>query len=139
MAKKKAVASKSAAPKRASKKVSLKKASPKKVSPKKATSKSVAKKSSSKITMREKLFKLLADNPDGLTGKQVKDAISPSGVPAVIKNEAMRESNPLIKRKSVEGTRGVVYYLTVAGKKFVEKGDFSANPAPDSRGKTMRG
>lgn len=85
-------------------------------------------------TIRSRVFHLLQMNPQGLTGGQVMGKLSLSGIPALLKDEGVRD-NPRIKRETQEGVRGVLYLLTAAGKKAVEKGTVDSDAAEPSGGK----
>ncbi len=100
---------------------------------KKVAKKTAAKKTESKRTgptIRSQVFTLLAKHSDGYTGAQIMEKLNLKGIPALLKDEGV-SATPRIKRASVEGVRGVVYQLTAAGRKAVEK-DTVDSDAPES-------
>lgn len=85
-------------------------------------------------TIRDRVFKLLAKNADGLTGAQIKDKLQLGGVPSLLKDEGVCEK-PRLKRTVREDVRGVVYVLTALGRKAVEADKIDENAAPSAAGK----
>lgn len=85
-------------------------------------------------SIRLRVFKLLAKNVDGLTGRQIKDRLELSGVPNLLKDEGLADK-PRIRRRDLEGVRGVVYQLTAAGKADLEKGKVDENAPTSAAGK----
>lgn len=82
-------------------------------------------------TVRERVFSLLAKTP--LTGAAIVTKLSLSGIPSLLKDEAIC-NKPRIRRKMQEGVRGVVYELTALGKKHLEEDLVDSNAAPSSAG-----
>lgn len=70
---------------------------------------------------------------DGMSGSELKDALSTPSVPMFLKDEGICD-NPRIKRVKVEGVRGVKYMLTARGRKAVEKDTVDSEAAASSSG-----
>jgi len=83
-------------------------------------------------TIRLRVFQLLNKKPSG--GAEVKDKLGLSGIPSLLKDEAIC-AKPRICRKVEEGRRGVVYHLTALGKKDLVSGKVDENAADSSAGK----
>lgn len=83
-------------------------------------------------TIRQRVFEALSKN-GGMTGAAVKEALGLSGVPSLLKDELFG-SKPRIRRKQVEGARGVVYELTATGKADLKAGKVDSNAADVSNG-----
>lgn len=112
------------------------KAAPKKAKP--ADGKQVAKgkaavkaTKSTGETIRLRVFRALSKKPQ--TGPQLAAALGLSGVPSLLKDEGVI-AKARIRRKEVEGVRGVVYELTAAGKADLAKGAVDEHAAPASGG-----
>jgi hypothetical protein len=103
----------------------------------KATKKAPAKKTEGDRgpTARERTFRLLAKT-GGMTGPAIKEKLALSGVPSFLKDELFG-AKPRIRRTTEEGTRGVIYQLTAAGKADLEKGTVDANAPESSAGKDI--
>lgn len=86
------------------------------------------------MTVRQRVFNLLAKNPDGLTGRDVMLKLGLKGIPSLLKDEGIGDK-PRIKRSVSEGVRGVLYSLTAAGRADQSKGKVDENAAPRSAGK----
>ena len=85
-------------------------------------------------SIRERVFALLAKSPEGLTGAEIKEKLELGGIPSLLKDEGVCEK-PRIRRKSVEGVRGVKYELTALGKKHAAEGKVDEHAAELSGGK----
>ena len=85
-------------------------------------------------TVRLRMFRLLGKKSDGLTGAAIKEALELGGVPNILKDECMGDP-PRIRRLDIEGTRGVVYQLTAAGKKAIENGTVNSGAPESAAGK----
>ena len=99
-----------------------KKAPAKKAAPKVKKTVAKAKKESTPRgpSIRLQVFKLLAKATDGLSGGAIKEKLELGGVPSLLKDEGCA-ANPRIKRHVNAEGRGVLYLLTAAGKKALEK------------------
>ena len=82
-------------------------------------------------SIRLRGFKLLAKGE--LTGAQVRDALSASGVPNFLKDESLRDK-PRIARNTDKGP--TLYSLTAAGRKALDEGTVDAEAAARSVGKS---
>lgn len=136
-AKKKAVVKKKAAAKPAKKKVAKKKVA-KKVAKKKstATGEGKGRMDDTHVTIRLRMFKLLAKG--GQTGAKIAEKLELSGIPNILRDEGIMANPPRIKREMIEGTRGVVYSLTAAGKKALEKGTVNSEAPAAATGKDWK-
>lgn len=83
-------------------------------------------------TARQRVFALISTTPS--TGAQIKEKLGLAGIPSFLKDEGVCEK-PRIRRKVVEGARGVVYELTALGKSDLAKDKVDDNAAPVSSGK----
>lgn len=93
-----------------------------------------AKSTTDKVTIRTRVFNLLAKSKEGLTGKQIMEKLELKGIPALLKDEGVCDK-PRIKRKTQEGVRGVVYELTALGRKDQAAGKVDENAAEFAGGK----
>lgn len=112
-------------------------AAPAKTKPKPLPKKKVAAKpakAKASDSIRSKVFTLLKENPNGLTGPSIMKKLKLSGVPSLLKDEGMCEK-PRIKRAVSEEVRGVLYKLTALGLKDTNAGKVDDNAAPHSAGK----
>jgi len=71
-------------------------------------------------SIRLRTFQLLNKHPNGLTGAQIKERLELGGIPSLLKDEGCA-ATPRIKRQTQENVRGVVYVLSAAGRKALEK------------------
>lgn len=85
-------------------------------------------------SIRLRTFQLLAKSADGLTGREIMEKLGLSGIPALLKDEGCSDQ-PRIRREVAAEGRAVVYKLTAAGKKAVEKDTVDSEPAPKASGK----
>jgi hypothetical protein len=106
--------------------VKAKKAKGKKAAPKKAAN------GDRGPTARTRVFAHLAKKGP-TTGPALKDALGLTGVPSFLKDELFGKT-PRLRRKVEEGTRGVLYELTAAGRKDHEAGKVDENAAPATGG-----
>lgn len=89
-------------------------------SKKKATKKKpAAKKKATGKSIRLKTFELLNKKPNGLTGRQIKEALGLSTPPHILTDEA---EIGRVLRVEVEGQRGVTYKLSAKGKTALKAG-----------------
>lgn len=105
---------------------------------KKAAKKAAAKKAPVKRgdTVRLRVFKLLAKGK--FTGKQVMEKLSLTGIPSLLKDEAVCKPPRITRDYSPResGAQGPAEYtLTAAGRKALEKGTVDSEAAPISAGK----
>lgn len=132
--KKKVAAPKKKAAKKVAKKSPAKKTAKKKTAKKKAAASGEPRRSDdTRDTIRLRMFKLLKKNVNGLTGSQIKEKLELSGVPNILRDEGIVAKPPRVRRSEIEGVRGVVYQLTAAGLKALEKGTVNSE-APASAG-----
>lgn len=130
----KAAAKKTAPAKKVAAKASAKKPAGK-ATEKAPTKKAAVKKNTeAKETIRSRVFSLLAQHPDGLSGAEIMAELELGGIPALLKDEGIADT-PRIKRGKLEGTRGTVYKLTALGKKAVDKGTVDSEAAESAKGK----
>jgi hypothetical protein len=100
-----------------------------------AAKKPATEKAPAKETTRLLVFKLLAKHADGLTMPQIKEKLSLKKPVALVKHECLADK-PRMKREQHEGSRGMVYSLTAAGKKAITDGSVDSAAAPSSAGYT---
>ncbi len=84
-------------------------------------------------TIRQRVFAMIAKTPS--TGAAIKEKLALSGIPSLLKDEAVI-AKPRIRRLEPQaGARGVVYELTALGKKDLAAGKVDENAAEASGGK----
>jgi hypothetical protein len=106
---------------------------------KKKVAKKAAKTSKKEVTprgesVRYRIFSLLKKHDSGLTGPQIKEKLSLSGIPSLLKDEGCSEK-PRLRREKHEDARGVFYVLTAAGRKAVENDTVDSGAPASASGK----
>lgn len=86
-------------------------------------------------SIRLRTFELLAKNSSGLSGADIQKKLELGGIPALLKDEGLRDKKPRIVREKLEDVRGVVYKLTDAGKQALKDGTVDTEAAEKAAGK----